>query len=181
MTDLAQAVADLSGLFEQMGLRYAVMGGIAVRAFGIPRPTYDLDFTLAIDRTRLADLYQAVARLGYTVPEPYLQGWVDQVKGLPLVKFRLYLASRGVDIDVFLAESPYQQEVLARRRREAVQGQAVWLVSPEDLVLLKLFAGRPRDIADCGRAFHPKATGLRLYALLGGPTRPDRRVGACAR
>ena len=83
MTDLAQAVADLSGLFEQMGLRYAVMGGIAVRAFGIPRPTYDLDFTLAIDRTRLADLYQAVARLGYTVPEPYLQGWVDQVKGLP--------------------------------------------------------------------------------------------------
>jgi predicted nucleotidyltransferase len=53
-----------------------------------------------------------------------------------------------VDIDVFLAETPFQHEVLARRRREDIDGQPVWLVSPEDLVLLKLFAGRTRDIAD---------------------------------
>jgi hypothetical protein len=150
MTDLTQAVADLTGLFEQMGLPYAVMGGFAVRAFGIPRATYDVDFTLAIDRTRLAELCQAVGRLDYTVPEPYLSGWIDQVKGLPLVKFRLYLESRGADIDVFLAESPYQEVVLDRRRREEVEGRSVWPVSPEDLVLLKLFAGRPRDIADIG-------------------------------
>ncbi len=150
MTDLAQAVGDLTALFERMELLYAVMGGIAVRAYGIPRPTYDVDFTVNIDRSRLPDLYQAVAELGYTVPEPYLQGWVDQVKGLPVVKFRLYLQARGVDIDVFLAESPYQRAVLDRRRCETVEGRTVWLVSPEDLVLLKLFAGRPRDLADIG-------------------------------
>jgi arylsulfatase A-like enzyme len=33
------------------------MGGIAVRAYGIPRPTYDLDFTLALPRERLHELY----------------------------------------------------------------------------------------------------------------------------
>jgi hypothetical protein len=29
----------------------------------------------------------------------------------------------------------------------------VWLVSPEDLILLKLLANRPRDIADIGDVF----------------------------
>ena len=33
---------------------------------------------------------------------------------MPLVRFRMYLAGRGVDVDVFLAESRYQQQLLAR-------------------------------------------------------------------
>jgi len=68
-------------------LRYAVMGGMAVRVYGIPRPTHDIDFTVAVPRDRLPELYAAVQALGYMVPEPYLQGWVDQVAGMPLVKF----------------------------------------------------------------------------------------------
>jgi hypothetical protein len=48
MTDVTQAIADLTSLFEQLGLCYVIMGGIAVRTFGIPRPTYDVDFTVAV-------------------------------------------------------------------------------------------------------------------------------------
>src|SRR5206468_3706475 len=72
------------------------------------------------------------------------------VAGMPLVKFRLFLEGRGVDIDLFLAESRFQQELLVRRRQVNLDGVSVWLISPEDLVLLKLLAGRPRDIADIG-------------------------------
>jgi hypothetical protein len=150
MSDLAQALNDLARLFETLGTPYALMGGIAVRVYGIPRPTYDVDITLALERSRLPELYRAVRDLGYTVPEEYAGGWVDQVAGLPLVKFRLYLEQRGVDIDVFLAESPFQHQLLARRRREQLDQTPIWLVSPEDLVLLKLLAGRARDIADIG-------------------------------
>jgi hypothetical protein len=49
-----------------------------------------------------------------------------------------------------LAESPFQTEVVARRRRETLEDFDVWLVSPEDLILLKLLAARPRDLADIG-------------------------------
>jgi hypothetical protein len=38
MKDLAQALRDFVLLFERMGALYAVMGGIAVRVYGIPRP-----------------------------------------------------------------------------------------------------------------------------------------------
>jgi hypothetical protein len=150
MTDLFQAIGQLVPLFEQLGASYAVMGGIAVRAYGIPRPTYDVDFTLAFPRERLQELYDAVERIGYTVPEAFRTGWVDQVSGLALVKFRWYREGQGIDIDVFLAEAPYQQEVLKRRRRIQLDGLTTWLVSPEDLILLKLLAARPRDLADIG-------------------------------
>ena len=68
------------------------MGGWAVRHYGLPRPTFDVDFTLTIDRNRLAHLYGAAMADGFTVSEPYLNGWVDTVGGMPVVKLRLYFA-----------------------------------------------------------------------------------------
>ncbi|HEX4131871.1 MAG TPA: nucleotidyltransferase [Pirellulales bacterium] len=145
---VSAALRDFVELFERLGVRYAVIGGIAVRTYGIPRPTYDVDFTIALPRGSLPELYRSVMEMGYTVPEPYTTGWVDQVAGMPVVKLRRYVADRGVDIDLFLAECNFQQSLLERKRQIDVDGLAVWLVSPEDLILLKLLARRKRDLAD---------------------------------
>jgi hypothetical protein len=150
MTDLAQALVDFVALFERLQTPYVVMGGLAVRVYGIPRPTYEVDFTLAIPRERLSEMYQEIQKLGYSVAEEYLTGWVDEVAGMPLIKVRLYVAGRTIDIDIFLAESAYQEELLSRRQRHQIDHFQAWFVSPEDLVLLKLLAKRPRDLADIG-------------------------------
>ena len=150
MSDLTRALYDFARLFERLSVPYAVMGGLAVRVYGIPRPTYDVDFTVALARDRLPILFDAVRELGYTVPEVYEKGWIDQVAGMPLVKARLYLAERGVDVDIFLSESPFQRQLLARRRLEPLEDTSIWIVSPEDVILLKLLARRPRDLADIG-------------------------------
>lgn len=150
MSDLQHALRDLVMLFERLDISYAVMGGLAVRMYAIPRPTYDIDFTVAIQRDRLPEMYEAVGQLGYTVPEQYASGWVDSVAGMAVVKVRLYLEGRGIDVDLFLAESPFQQQLLARRRRDRIDSLDAWIVTPEDLILLKLLAHRPRDMADVG-------------------------------
>ncbi len=53
-------------------------------------------------------------------------------------------------MDVFLAETEYQRALLRRRQRHEAEGFAAWFVSAEDLVLLKLLAGRPKDLVDVG-------------------------------
>lgn len=124
------------------------MGGVAVWFYAIPRTTFDLDFTLAIEPDALRSLFDEVIELGYTVPESYLAGLVDRIDDMPLVKFKEYVAGHAVDIDVFLAESPFQHEAMKRKRRDIAEGVEVWIASPEDLMLLKLKAARPRDFSD---------------------------------
>ena len=148
MTDLTAVIHDLIDVFDRLGLPYAIMGGIAVRAHGIPRPTYDVDFTLAVPRERLDELCAMIADRGYTVPDQYAKGWVDTVGGMPLVKIRLYLDGRSIDADIFIVETPFQREVIGRCVSAEVEGRIVKLVSPEDLILFKLVASRPRDLLD---------------------------------
>lgn len=148
MKDLTDALREFSEAFEAAGIPYAVMGGLAVRLYGLPRPTFDLDYTIILDRDRLPAFYDQVEAMGYSVASPYRAGWVDEVAGLPLVKFGLYLGDHLIDIDVFLAETPFQRTVIARRKQELVEGLSLWVVSVEDLILLKALANRPRDRLD---------------------------------
>ena len=148
MKTLADVAKEIASLFDRLNCPYAIMGGLAVRAYAMPRATYDVDFAVTIPRERLEEFFNGVEELGYTVPEAYRGGWVDYVGDMPLVKARLYLGDRGIDADIFLAENPHQQETMQRRRLDRVENQELWLVSPEDLLILKLAANRQRDLAD---------------------------------
>ena len=148
MSDLVETLHAFGRLFDRLGIPYAIMGGWAVRVYALPRPTYDVDFTVMLDRDRLPELYAAAEEDGFTVPEQYRGGWVDSVAEMPLVKFRLHLAGHGIDVDVFLAESAYQLELMQRRVQHTVGGTPACFVSVEDLILLKLIANRTRDRAD---------------------------------
>lgn len=148
MSNLEEALRLITLLLDKSSIVYAVMGGLAARAYGLPRPTFDVDLTISIDRDRLQDLFRQVEDLGFTVPAQYASDWVDQVGGMPLVKLRWYVGDRGIDIDCFLSETPFQRSLLSRRRAETIDGWNCFLVTPEDLILLKLIAKRPRDLVD---------------------------------
>ena len=129
--DLVNALHEFVGLFELRGYRYAIMGDIAARVLGIPRPTYDVDFTLSISRDSLPELFDAAENAGYHVPVAYRSGWIDSVANMPIVKLGMQLGEHGIDIDVFLAESEFQESLLARRNQHDIGGRLVWLVSPD--------------------------------------------------
>ncbi len=146
--DLINALHEFVEMFEVRGYRYGIMGGIAVRVLGIPRPTYDVDFTLAVSRDQLPELFDAAEEAGYHVPVAYRSGWVDTVANMPIVKMGMQLGTQGIDIDVFLAECSFQESLLARTSQHDIGGRLVWLVSPEDLIVLKVLANRDRDRGD---------------------------------
>ena len=101
MKRLYEALREIVDLLDSLRIKYAIMGGIAVRVHGVSRPTQDLDFLIALTDP-LDRFFDSIEELGYSVPESYRRGWVDRVAGMPLVKFRRYLADHGLDIDVRL-------------------------------------------------------------------------------
>ncbi len=150
MNQLEEVAHDFVELFEELNIPYALMGGFAVRTHAIPRPTYDVDFTIALTRDRLPELYAAAKARGYEIPEAQETGWIESVKGLSLVKFKWHTTEGkgSFDVDVFLAENAFHQQMLARRQRHAYGSWEAWFVSPEDLILLKVFADRMKDKVD---------------------------------
>lgn len=148
MKTLEDVAQDFAKLFDELKIPYAMMGGLAVRIHAIPRPTYDVDFTISLPRERLPELYPVAESKGYTLPEAQETGWIVTVKGLSVIKFQWYILDRTIDVDVFLAESHFQQQVLQRRQSHVTERGQAWFVSPEDLVLLKLLAYRPKDQVD---------------------------------
>jgi hypothetical protein len=63
------------------------------------------------------------------------------------------VGAQPIDVDLFLAESPFQIEILKRRQLADVEGQQLWIASAEDLVRLKVISGRPRDLIDVADVF----------------------------
>jgi hypothetical protein len=101
MKDVDEALGDAVHVFNQLNVPYAVIGGLAVRAWSIPRATRDLDVTIGATADDVPRLAAAFEKLGYAVPEAYVSGWTDQVADMPLVKFRWYMAGRDLDIVYF--------------------------------------------------------------------------------
>ena len=62
--------------------------------------------------------------------------------------FRSRSRNDGIFLDIFSAVGPLGQAILDRRRRITLEGRDVWLISPEDLILLKAFSDRERDFED---------------------------------
>jgi hypothetical protein len=146
MKNVTDSLHTLVELLDQLSIEYAVMGGFAVH--GVPRPTYDIDTAIVVERSRLPELFDRLRDYGFAIPEVYETGWVDRVKDLPLLKLKRYIRNESLDVDLFLVESEFLAEVMKRRSRLDADGRVMWVVSPEDLVLFKLLAGRARDWGD---------------------------------
>jgi hypothetical protein len=140
---------ELVGILDERKIPYQLMGGLAVRFWAFPRATFDIDLTLSVSTDRLPGLFLSLERAGFTVPEPFRSGFVDQLRGMNKVKVQLYRPDRPpIDIDLFLVTIEYQRTAFARRRLVKMDDQSIWCMTAEDLILHKLIAGRDRDKAD---------------------------------
>lgn len=149
MNPVVETLLKIVDSLVEQNIEYAVMGGLAVRAHAIPRPTNDVDLTINLSKESLPNWFEQLENRGVTVPDAYRSGWVDNVAGMSILKLKTYMnPKQSIDIDVFLAESEFQINILARKVQLDLEGRSIWLITAEDLILLKLIASRPRDLID---------------------------------
>lgn len=147
--DVRKVALAIAALVEREGFAYAFMGGLAVPIWGIPRATYDVDLTLAADTETVNRFLRSVKDAGFEVEPPFERGFRDSVSGMQKLRIDWWTAeSRRIEVDVFLVTTEYQSAAFARRVRVRLNGSDLWVLGPADLILHKLVAGRPKDLAD---------------------------------
>ena len=135
-------------VFTRTGVDCAVMGGFAVRHWALPRPTYDVDFAVAVQGEELMRLLHAFEEAGFSVPAEFLSGFADTLAGMRKVNLGCVESSSVWRVDLFLANTAFVRSAFDRRVPSTLEGRAVPVVSAEDLLLFKLLANRTKDRAD---------------------------------
>ena len=106
---------------------------MASNYWGIPRSTHDLDFVVQIPTAAMGDL----------VDEFSGDYYIDEAAVLaacrPPHQFNAIDTRSALKVDFWLAqETPFDQEMLRRRFRSTLFGQAAWIATAEDVILHKL-------------------------------------------
>lgn len=140
---LLQVLRDVVTTARRRRIKIAIMGGIATSVYSPPRATFDIDGIADIERKKIESFLGELKEKGFSYDEkrPF-----KIIEGLPLVT--LYFPRHKVYFDLFLAESEFQKLILARARTVRVDDLRLNIISPEDLILVKLISGRPRDTED---------------------------------
>jgi len=153
---MASTIETILSALNEAGVRYLVVGGVAVVLHGHLRTTADLDLVVQLQPDNALRAVEALKRLGYR-PRPPVdaagfadaatrQAWIRD-KQLKVLSF--WSATHPeLEIDLFVAE-PFDFEAVHRRGlRVRLDHAETTIPSIEDLIALKRTVDRPRDRED---------------------------------
>ena len=128
---------------KESDVKVVIMGGLAVSIYAQPRATLDIDGIIELDERYIDNFLTAAEKRGFSWDKEVP---IKRIKGLPFIT--LYYPDGKVYVDLFLAKGDFQENVIRRSRAVDVEGVKLDLISPEDLILVKLISDRPKDTDD---------------------------------
>jgi len=120
-----------------------VIGGQAVLYYGEPRLTKDIDITLGITVEEITQVLKIIKSLKLRIITKQPLAFARRTMILPVQE-----KSTGIRIDFIFSFSPYERQAIRNAKTMRIGGIAVKIASLEDVVVLKIIAGRARDIDD---------------------------------
>lgn len=139
----AKLLADLARACAQVSLDWYVFGAQAVLLWGRPRLTMDVDVTARLGPLSAESLVALLGREGFTLRLNATPDFVRRTRVLPFTH-----EPSGLALDIVLAGPGLEDEFFERRAWVDMGGVSIPVISPEDLVVTKVLAGRGKDIED---------------------------------
>lgn len=134
---------ELLSEFNAHSVRYLIVGGYAVSIHAQPRATKDLDILIDPSRENGEALFAALVNFGAPVGNLEAADFTE-----PGSFFRMGRPPAMVDILPRIKGVEFASAWERRVIREVGDGLSVPFISREDLLVAKLAAGRPEDLAD---------------------------------
>jgi predicted nucleotidyltransferase len=166
---LERALTDVVEVLDGEGIPYAIVGGLAVGAWGASRSTRDVDLYAALTAERRPGLLRILVGKGFVVP-----AMEEELRSFGVFRSR---SPDGVFVDIFDAVGPLGDDLLAHRKAIEVFGQRLWVTAPEELFLLKAFSDRERDLEDLVSLASLPHLPINLEYVRGWAERLDRSIG----
>ncbi len=151
--DFTGLLAALASRLREGGIPFMLIGGQAVLLHGQARLTEDIDVTLGVTPDELPALEMICRQLELRPLPEDLEDFVRQTFVLPALH-----ADTRIRVDFIFSTTLYERQAIARAVEVELKGVPVPFASVEDLILHKLFAGRPRDIEDIHGVVRRKGT-----------------------
>jgi hypothetical protein len=140
---LRTTLIDAVEFLKDRGVDYALIGGLAASLRGQPRVTADVDMVIA------TDVDGALSLLNDVENSKFLPLFVDAdevVKKAFILPLRHRAA--GVKLDMAIGLSGFEQQAIRRAELVIIGDYEVAVATAEDLIVMKLLAGRAHDKQD---------------------------------
>jgi hypothetical protein len=139
---LVALLADFQRVCAQLKVGWYLFGAQAALLYGSPRLTADADLTVQLGRVPIEKLVDGLTQNGFElrVQDP---AFVRTTRVLPVLHCK-----SGFPADVVLGGPGLEETFLARASIRDVHGVQVPVAAAEDLIVMKVLAGRRKDEDD---------------------------------
>lgn len=156
---LQSPLVAVQRLLERFGNQGVIIGGVAASVLGTPRLTADVDAVILLSVSHLPELLEVAAELSLVPRIPDAEMFARRNR-VVLLRHE----ESGVSVDVSLGILPFEEEVVARSIVHQIGDIELRLPTPEDLIILKAVAHRPKDLLDIAEIVknHPALDRVRI-------------------
>ena len=157
---LSSVLASVSQLLQEAEFQGMIIGGIAASILGRPRYTNDVDLVILDLDNRIAEAVGKCNAYGIT---PRISDFEKFAQESRMLLMRH--TPSGINVDISMGLLPFEREAVLRSRPVFIEGFAIPLPTPEDLIILKSISSRPVDQEDI-KAILNKHPGLKRNRIL---------------
>lgn len=152
----AELLSDLAAALSAVGAPWYVFGAQAALVWGRPRLTTDVDVTVKCS-VPTDHLVRSLNARGFTLRIDATESFIRTTRVVPLEH-----RASGLALDVVLAGPGLEDLFLERAVSIDVGGTVIPFISPEDLIVTKLLAGREKDIEDVRGVLSERGSALNV-------------------
>jgi hypothetical protein len=141
MDDLLERVVAIADVFERDRIPHSFGGAIAFGYYGSFRSTHDIDINVYLGAGDAKHALESLAGLGVPAATEVQRAQIER-------DGQTRLHWDAVPIDLFFWNLDFHASCLERRRRYALGGHEIFVLSPEDLIVCKVAFARDKDGRD---------------------------------
>jgi len=137
-----ETLAELARVLDELGVGWYLFGAQAALIYGVQRLTVDVDVTVHLHDMPPRQLMNILQTAGFTlrIQDPT---FIDQTRVVPIVYDKT-----GVAVDLVLAGPGIEELFLQRAERVNIDDISICVARAEDIITMKILAGRAKDLED---------------------------------